>query len=133
MSYVIATIWGASLPIWLVIIGCLLLAALSVPTWIGDFYEEWKYEREVREARDRELRSQLMRAAKNATKKAVEKTLIKARLKSPDTSCPFCREAVDEETSCGSCGTPFHGDCLSELGRGRCPTIGCRKRSSLRS
>lgn len=45
------------------------------------------------------------------------------------TTCPLCREAVDEHksSSCTHCKTTYHNDCLLELTGSRCSTVGCNR------
>ncbi|MBX3469062.1 MAG: E3 ubiquitin protein ligase [Planctomycetes bacterium] len=44
--------------------------------------------------------------------------------------CPLCHAPLSGPqavTRCGRCGTPAHAGCLSELGEGRCPVLGCAR------
>jgi len=44
-------------------------------------------------------------------------------------TCPLCRNKVAGQvnSSCAACQTTYHVDCLLELTKSRCSTIGCGK------
>lgn len=45
-----------------------------------------------------------------------------------EADCPFCLSAVSEDRVVCGCGAVFHRECIAEMGRGRCSTLGCDKR-----
>ena len=47
-----------------------------------------------------------------------------------DAYCPLCREnASDRDHTCSGCNAVYHRECMVEMSRGCCATIGCRKRN----
>lgn len=107
----LAVIDGWDLMAWWLILLAAALSLFYVPILAKEMWEEFKSKRPTSVVR--------------AIKKANHQALVKSKLRKANPICTLCREAVNTEERCSDCGAEFHGECLEELSRGKCPTLGC--------